>query len=59
MRNASAVAVAVLMASSLLADERQFVRAVTRWQRDRSLSSLLHLATSGFFLAEDLAALAA
>jgi len=50
-----AVGVGVLTIMTLASDERKFARAVQQWQRDRSLGSLLHLATCGFFLAEDLA----
>ena len=59
MRNVLAVATGVLMATTLISDEQQFMRAAQRWQRDRSLGSLLHLATSGVFLAEDVTALTA
>jgi hypothetical protein len=59
MRNASVAVVAVLMAATLLADERRFARAALRWQRERSPASLFHLATSGLFLAEDVTALVA
>jgi len=55
VKNALAVAVGVLAVMTVVSDERRFVRAAQRWERDRSLGSLLHLATSGFFLAEDLA----
>lgn len=57
MRNASAAVMVILTVTTLLADERKFALALIRWRRDRSLGSLLHLATSGFFLAEDVAAL--
>jgi hypothetical protein len=54
---ALAAAVAIMQAGVLLADSEKFARAAVRWQRDRSLGSLLHVATSGLFLAEDVAAL--
>lgn len=57
MKTGFAVTMGVLMVMGLLSDERQFALAARRWERDRSLPNLLHLATSGFFLAEDAAAL--
>jgi hypothetical protein len=57
MKNAVAVGVGVLMATTLLTDARQTAIAFQRWERNRSLPNLLHVATSGFFLAEDVAAL--
>jgi hypothetical protein len=57
MKQIITIAVAIAATTTLLADERSFARALQRWQHDRSPSALLHLATSGFFLAEDLAAL--
>jgi hypothetical protein len=59
MKNFLAVGVAVAVATTLLSDERQFTQALIRWERTRSLPSLLHVATSGFFLAEDVTALVA
>jgi formate hydrogenlyase subunit 3/multisubunit Na+/H+ antiporter MnhD subunit len=47
----------VVLASGLLSDTRRFALAERRWQHDHSLLSLLHLGTSGLFLAEDIARL--
>jgi hypothetical protein len=57
MKNLIALAITVVGISTLLADERSFAVALQRWERDRSLASLLHVATSGFFLVEDASAL--
>jgi hypothetical protein len=57
MKQMITLAVAVATVTTLLADERSFARALQRWQHDRSPAALLHIATSGFFLAEDLATL--
>jgi hypothetical protein len=54
MKMLLAVGIGALTAVSLLADARQFALAAQRWERDRSPSSLFHLATSGFFLAGDI-----
>jgi hypothetical protein len=57
MKNLLAGAVTVGLACTLLADERSFARAFVRWERNPCLVSALHVATSGLFLAEDIAAL--
>lgn len=57
MKNAAAMAVSAIMITSLLAKERTFALALQRWEGQRTIPNLLHLVTSGFFLAEDVAAL--
>lgn len=56
-KNIVAAAVGAIALVTLLADERSFARALDRWQRRPSLVSAAHVATSGIFLAEDIAAL--
>ena len=57
MKKAVIIAGSVVLVSGLLSDARRFALAERRWQRGHSLPSLLHLATSGLFLAEDVARL--
>jgi hypothetical protein len=57
MKQMIVLAVSIATITTLLADERSFARALQRWQHDRSPSELLHIATSGLFLTEDLATL--
>ncbi len=57
MKTALAVAAGTVIVTGLLSDARKFALAAQRWERDRSLTSFLHLATSGLFLAADVAAL--
>jgi hypothetical protein len=46
-----------VLATGLPSDVRRFALAERQWQRDHWLPSLLYLAASGLFLAEDLAGL--
>lgn len=57
MKNALAVAIAAIAAMQLIADENDFRKAFLCWQRNPCLVSALHVATSGLFLAEDIAVL--
>lgn len=57
MKTALAITVGAVMVTGLLSDAGRFALAARRWERDRSPASFLHLVTSGFFLAEDVAAL--
>lgn len=57
MKTALAIAVGTVVVTGLLSDARRFALASQRWERDRSFASFTHLATSGFFLARDVAAL--
>ena len=57
MKKAVIIAGSVVLVSGLLSDARRFALAEHRWQCDHSLPSLLHLVTSGVFLAEDAARL--
>jgi hypothetical protein len=57
MKNVLAIATSIAMAGTLLADERSFALALIRWERRPCLVSAFHVATSGLFLAEDVAAL--
>jgi hypothetical protein len=57
MKTVLAIAAGTIVITGLLSDTRRFVLASQRWERDCSAASFLHLATSGFFLAEDVAVL--
>ena len=57
MKTALVIGTSVALAAQLIADENDFARAAVRWQRCPSLTSAFHLATSGVFLAKDVAAL--
>jgi hypothetical protein len=57
MKTALALAVGAITVLGLVSDERQFALAAWRWEHDRTPLNLLHMVTSGFFLAEDVAAL--
>jgi hypothetical protein len=57
MKNALAIAITAMAAMQLIADENDFRKAFLRWERNPCLVSALHVATSGLFLAEDIAAL--
>lgn len=57
MKNVLAGITGLLMLNTLLADERRLALAFARWERQPSLVSALHVATSGLFLARDLGAL--
>ncbi len=57
MKTALALAVGTIAVMGLVSDELQFALAALRWERDRSAANLFHMVTSGFFLAEDVAAL--
>lgn len=56
-RKTLAALIGIHQAAMLLAGPDDIARALTRWQAQPSLASLLHLATCGLFLAEDVAAL--
>jgi hypothetical protein len=56
-RNIFAAATAALLAFQLASDGRKVARAFVLWEQRPSLLSALHVATSGYFLAEDVAAL--
>ena len=57
MKNAVAVLVGAGMLCSLCADQRKFAIALQRLEHHRTLPNLLHAATFGLFVAEDIAAL--
>ena len=57
MPKSIAVISGVLTLTTLLARADDFARALARWQRRPSLASAFHVATSGVFLAGDIAEL--
>jgi hypothetical protein len=57
MKETLVIAGGLVLVSGLLSDARRFALAERRWQREHSLPALLHLATSGLFLAGDVARL--
>jgi hypothetical protein len=57
MKTAVALAVGAIAVMGFISGERQFALAARRWEHDRTPLNLLHVVTSGFFLAEDVAAL--
>jgi hypothetical protein len=57
MKTTLVLAVGAIALIGLVSDERQFALATRRWEHDHTPLNLLHLVTSGFFLAEDVAAL--
>lgn len=58
MKNILGAIVLGLTLGAVIADEKKFAQALTRWEEDHSLVNGLHVLTSGFFLARDIEGLA-
>lgn len=57
MKNLLAAGIGVIALVNVFSDSDRFVMALKQWEQRKTPATLLHLATSGFFLARDLGAL--